>query len=336
MTQDTQGLPPLSPSFSDGIYEELIRMDVQLDADPLPYGPKRLNGKIALTRKHLSRAERIFLDLSQQCARYKRGLRSATLILELEKKHLLANDPEVRAGRAVSERDAIAAGKLKAEVMEVANCQHAVEELEMVLAVVKSKRTDLKDIQGRLRDQMKVCQEELALGGRWGSKSPTRGTELEAGQGFADGADVEEVDNLIQNVRSVAKTELHMVAQVDSSDSTEEEEEDLAAAAPTPQKSSINVPAPVVPLVDEDDAIPDTAALVEEDDEEVGGDDDPFADVEEVEGDVLEATSTKDEIDDFLDSPTMLGSGKKKKMSRREIEDADDLDIDALLANFTD
>jgi hypothetical protein len=34
--------------------------------------------------------------------------------------------------------------------------------------VVRIKRADLKDIQGRLRDQLKVCQEEIGLGGRWG------------------------------------------------------------------------------------------------------------------------------------------------------------------------
>lgn len=371
MTQQNQGLPPLDSSFADSVFAELVGMDVQLDPDPLPYGPKRLNGKIALTRKFLSRAERIFLDLSQQHARYKRGLRSATLILEVEKKHLLANDPEVRAGRAVSERDAIASGKLQAEVQAVANCQHAVEELETVIAVVKSKRADLKDIQGRLRDQMKICQEELALGSKWGSKSPGRGTELEAGQGFADGSDVEDVDDLIQGVRQISRQELHVEAEVDDTDTTDEVEEDLSVAASV-RRSPDNVPAPAIPLVDEDedDELPAQGAgiipgaqLVQvlgflphcnvcgepqfrvigsgmscvnghggADSVEMG--DDPF---EDEEGVVLEATSTREEIDDFLDSPTMLGSGPPDKKTRREIEDEDaSLDIDALLANFTE
>ena len=38
--------------------------------------------------------------------------------------------------------------------------------------VVKSKRYDLKDIQGRLKDQMHLCQEEIGLGSRWGSRIP--------------------------------------------------------------------------------------------------------------------------------------------------------------------
>ena len=37
------------------------------------------------------------------------------------------------------------------------------------MTVVKAKRDDLKDILGRIRDQLKLCQEEIGLGSRWGS-----------------------------------------------------------------------------------------------------------------------------------------------------------------------
>ena len=94
----------LKPDYADNIFAELITLEILLEADPLVYGPKRMNGKVALARKMLSRCERIFLDVSQRLAQFKRSLRSAELILELSKKSLLANDPEVRAGRAVSER----------------------------------------------------------------------------------------------------------------------------------------------------------------------------------------------------------------------------------------
>ena len=49
-------------------------------------------------------------------------------------------------------------------------------DLEAVLTVIKAKRADLKDVQGRLRDQIKLCHEEIGLGARWGSK-PAPGTE---------------------------------------------------------------------------------------------------------------------------------------------------------------
>ena len=40
------------------------------------------------------------------------------------------------------------------------------------MAVIKSRRTDLKDVQGRLRDQLRLCQEETGLGAKWGSRAP--------------------------------------------------------------------------------------------------------------------------------------------------------------------
>jgi hypothetical protein len=44
------------------------------------------------------------------------------------------------------------------------------------MTVIKAKRTDLKDLQGRLRDQLKLCQEQISLGQRWGSKTFTSRT----------------------------------------------------------------------------------------------------------------------------------------------------------------
>ena len=216
------GIKPLEQSYLAGIFDQLGKLEVHLDSDPLVYGPKRLNLKTALVRKMLTDCERIFLQISQTQANYKRQHRSAKVILDIELKRLLANDPHVRAGRAVSEREAIAYGMLSVEVQEVADAENALEELEAVMAVVKAKRSDLRDIQGRLRDQVRLCQEEIGLGSRWGSKHP-RGVELQPGQGFADGNDIAAIEEVIQTVRDVSDAERHLKAEVDTTDSSEEE-----------------------------------------------------------------------------------------------------------------
>jgi hypothetical protein len=364
-------LQPLDPQYADGIFNELTTLEVQLDADPLAYGPKRLNGKIALARKMTARCERMFLDVSQRLSTYKRKLRSAETIFDLSKKHLLANDPEVRAGRAVSERDAIATGKLKTELQAVHTATHAVEDLEAVLVVVKAKRGDLRDVQGRLRDQIRLCQEEIGLGGRWGSKSP-RGTELEPGQGFADGADVEDVEKLIQDVRAVSDAETHLPAEVDDIDPEEEIEDDLAGAAddPDPALDGSDDDEPEEPdtipgeeLVDEFGFVPHCAACGEVQFKSPGGmtcsnghggadsvdpDDAPEEPEIEIEieleesseevpaaADVLPATSGKDEVAAFLAEDDDANASGGKGLSRREVEEADEvLDIDDILANF--
>lgn len=342
---------PLDPDYADGIFTELGSLEVPLDADPLIYGPKRLNGKIALSRRMTARCERIFLDVSQKLAGYKRALRQAELTLDLEKKNLLANDPETRAGRAVSEREAIATGKLKTEVQAVFDATYAVEELESVMLVVKAKRADLRDVQGRLRDQIRLCQEEIGLGGRWGSKSP-RGVELEPGQGFADGADVEEVDNLIQNMRTIADAELHLKSEIDASDPAKEIEADLLSPVEEDELPPVADPeeVPGEDLVEDFGFVPHCAECGEKQSlgrsglscskghagaDSVPPPSTPLAEEEALPppaSEVLPSQTDRDQVDKFLSD---FDDQPSKPMTRLEIEQANqDLDIDSILANF--
>jgi hypothetical protein len=153
-------------------YDELRELNVQLDADPLAYGPKRLNAKVSEVRRMLERCERLFLDISQRLHSVKHARRIAETNLDLAKKDLIANDPHVRAGRSIVDREAIVTGRLIKEVHEVQELNSTEEGLVAVLTVIKAKRTDLKDTEGRLRDQMRLCGEEMGLGNRWGSKMP--------------------------------------------------------------------------------------------------------------------------------------------------------------------
>lgn len=172
MDPTTANDPALDPARMDGFYTDLASMQMELDADPLELGPKRLNQKISECRGFLTRCERIFLSLSQDLHRYKKALRSAKADLHLAKMDLFANDPEVRMGRNVADREAIASNRLRTQAEEIDRLTACVEDLSAVVVVVKAKRADLKDAQGRLKDQLKVCQEEISLGGRWGRSFP--------------------------------------------------------------------------------------------------------------------------------------------------------------------
>lgn len=172
MDPTTANDPALDPARMDGFYTDLASMQMELDADPLELGPKRLNQKISECRGFLTRCERIFLALSQDLHRYKKALRAAKADLHLAKMDLFANDPEVRMGRNVADREAIASNRLRAQAEEIDRLTACVEDLSAVVVVVKAKRADLKDAQGRLKDQLKVCQEEISLGGRWGRSFP--------------------------------------------------------------------------------------------------------------------------------------------------------------------
>jgi len=178
----------------NAIYSELVDLAVPLDNDPVSFGPKRLNAKTADVRRMLDRVHRIYLDLSQKLGAAKRNLRRSQANLELSKNNLFANDPMTRSGRNVADREAIAVMKLKTEVEELNNLTILTTDLEAILTVVKAKHADLKDTEARLRDQVRLCGEELSLGSRWGSAVPNAPA---LDHRVATGADIKEIDDLL-------------------------------------------------------------------------------------------------------------------------------------------
>lgn len=163
----------ITQEYIDSIYERLSAMDMELDADPIQFGPSRLNTKTAELRAFLSSTEKIFMEVSHNLQQYKRNLLVCQTQYKLEVTNLMANDPHVRSGRSQTEREALAATRLVPLQVSINDHTLAVHDLEDLLSVIKAKRLDLKDIQGRLKDQLKLCQEQLALGQRWGVKTYT-------------------------------------------------------------------------------------------------------------------------------------------------------------------
>ena len=157
-------------AYIDNIFNRLSDMDVQLDPNPIEYGPGRLAKKVAEVRKHLSNTEKIFLEVSHNLAKYKRDLLISETEYNLLQTNLMATDPHVRSGRSQGEREALASTRLSSQQENINTIRLTVHDLEEVLKVIKAKRTDLKDLQGRLKDQLKLCQEMIALGQRWGVK----------------------------------------------------------------------------------------------------------------------------------------------------------------------
>jgi hypothetical protein len=185
------------------VYEALKELSVGLDDNPLEFGPRRLNQKISETRKLLDICEGLFLDVSQKLhvARRTKTLESA--LYDIEFKSMLANDPHVRLGRSQIEREAFASERMKKHISEITRLDIMVQDLEQCLTVIKAKRTDLKDIQGRLKDQIRLCQEEIGLGQHWGTKVPNS-KDL---PNFATAADLSTLDKIMGDM----KEEIHVL-----------------------------------------------------------------------------------------------------------------------------
>jgi hypothetical protein len=164
-------LPGISEEITDSIFKEIESMNIILDNDPLEFGPKRLNSKVAEARSYLTRCEQLFTRVAQWLQLYKRAHRAGQLDFDLAMQDMLANDPEVRAGRNVKDRDAIATTKMRARREEIDQLGITIQDLEALMTVIKSKRIELRGVQGNLREQKQLCQEEIGLGSKWGSKA---------------------------------------------------------------------------------------------------------------------------------------------------------------------
>ena len=166
----------IEQEYIDRIYARLTAMDIELDSDPIEFGPSRLNQKVSEVRGHLSSTEKIFMEISHNLQKFKRELLIRQTEFSIEQTQLIANDPHVRSGRSQKEREALAATRLVHIQTKINDLTLSTHDLEDLMTVIKAKRTDLKDLQGRLRDQLKLCQEQIALGQRWGSKTYTSKT----------------------------------------------------------------------------------------------------------------------------------------------------------------
>lgn len=218
----------VNEAYIDGVYERLSQMRVDLDQDPLAYGPKRLNEKTAQVRAFLAKSEKIFTQIAGDLALLKRELRKNQAMQKLQYDDLLANDDEVRRGQSQAVRDAIIGTKLRPLLEEIGTLEGSIAELEAVLVVVKAKRADLRDTRSALKDQLKLCQEELSLGSAWGRK---KAPPLEPGVPYGG----DEITALTSEVDG----EIHLADQRDTSGSvsvlapttTEDEIEEFLIAA---------------------------------------------------------------------------------------------------------
>lgn len=161
----------------ESVYDELKEMVVQLDPNPVEYGPGRFNNRIAHVRALLTRVEQIFLQVSEDLHWFKRSARGKRTLYELSRRELVVNDPKCRVGRSQKEREDLADVQLRPQIEEIGDLVADADDLEILMVAIKSKRTDLKDIQGRMRDQMKLIEHDLGMGARWGQAAPFTDTD---------------------------------------------------------------------------------------------------------------------------------------------------------------
>lgn len=212
----------ISTEAIDSIFEEIQNMSVDLDSDPLSFGPTRLQKKVAKVRNLQTRVQRLFLLVSQADHQIQRVLHAIEADINMKKDDLLSSDPDVMGAPSVKDREALCNIKLRAEVQERMRFEKAQLETQGALQVLKSQQRDLKGLTARLKDQKRLCEDEIALGRAWGSKVPHANVNLESQK---QSSAVEDVEGLVRDVLDgdPGRDGLTVEMEVDDEDETTEE-----------------------------------------------------------------------------------------------------------------
>lgn len=297
-------LPVVDDLYIRRVFDDLARMQVELDSDPLMFGPKRINAKVAQCREYLSRCQQIYLQLADHLHQLSRANRQAKLDYDIKAQDLLANDPEVKSQRAIRDREAVVSSKLRVERETNHIIETAITDLESVIMVVKAKREDLKDIQGRIKDQVNLCREERELGAQWGSAPPPGvRVNLDAGP-RVDPQALEQFNSLLDGIEG------------DSSIT------DLSQFVRTTMVSRGETPEPEAEVASEPEVEAEPTFVLPQ--------------VEAVVS-VPESTTTDSEVDDFLDSldvPAAVSAAKPTQAAPVTPNPTAEWDIDDLLSEF--
>jgi hypothetical protein len=294
-------------------YAELKTMSIHLDPNPIDLGPRRFNNRIAQVRAMLTRVDQIFLQISEDLHYYKRKINARKTIYELEKRDLMVNDPKCRVGRHQGEREALADVQLRSMIEELRDLELASVDLETLITVVASKRTDLKDIQSRMRDQMRLIEHDIGMGARWGDRTPGQNVSTEA----------DDLDALISDVDS--KLGWKSDDERETPDPVEVEEEETAEVVTAPAEP---VEEPVLEFDPNDEmgegeggeiSLPST--LLDEVSETP-----PDSAAPEGE-DLPNASSSEEEVDDFLSSISASTEApvRARKKAEMMLDGIDDL-----------
>lgn len=165
------------------ILDVLSTMIVELDEDPLEYDPKRLNAKIKDCRDHLDKVSTWALTSNKRVHLLKTRRLHAQKLYDIKEIKLFEDDPDIKMGKHMEERKRMARNRLPDLVEELAWLLHGVEDHKTLQDSLKLKRDDLKNTQGQIKEQIKLCNECLGLGMKWGEKARQPLADLTPGLG---------------------------------------------------------------------------------------------------------------------------------------------------------
>lgn len=250
----------MNPERVAEVYDELAKLVVELDSDPVARGPGYLQDLIAKVRGYLNHVSIYVQEAHRERHDRERELDALQAAFDVESDRMLSEDKRVARQPNIADRTAMINLILGDERREIDQVKRELRSLGHVEKAVKHRQKELDNTMSAIRLQRSLIQAEIRTGSFYGDESEkSRGDAWKKKSAPADDEDVDELDDdELSELMAAAEKQITDEAAAESepaAESTESEDGPLQLAEETT----------VVPVSSEDVDVENF--LVEDDDD---------------------------------------------------------------------
>jgi hypothetical protein len=216
----------MTPERVAEIYDELGKLIVELDPDPVARGPAYLQDLIAKVRGYLNRVSIYVQEAHRERHDKERELDAKQAAFDVEADRLLSEDKRVARQPNIDDRKAMINLILGDERREIDGLKRELRSLGHVEKAIRHRQKELDNTMSAIRLQRSLIQAELRTGSFYGDETETSRGDAWGKKKAADEPDFDDElgDDELSQLLAEAERQL-----------TTEAEADAAEPEPTPE-----------------------------------------------------------------------------------------------------
>jgi len=178
------------------VYDELGKLIIELDPDPVARGPGYLQDLIAKVRGYLNHVSVYVQEVHRErhdLERRRDGLQAA---FDVESDRLLSEDKRVNRQPSIDDRKAMINLLLTDEKRAIQSSEREIRSLSHVEKAVRHRQKELESTMSAIRLQRSLITAEIRTGSLYGDEAETsRGDAWKKKKGAPEDDDVDELDD---------------------------------------------------------------------------------------------------------------------------------------------
>jgi len=151
----------------DRSYKSMEGFTVELDPNPIEFGPGRIVEKIHQLRNFQNRVRDMDLQASRDLSRVRRLKSHLEASYNAHRDHLLSTNLNVRVQKSAGDRVAMVNVHLPNLVQALEGLKIQEQQLVGFLAAVKTTTSNLRDTDRQINAQIRLVGQEISLGAQW-------------------------------------------------------------------------------------------------------------------------------------------------------------------------